>query len=187
MAGLIVLRRERLERRRRRRLGDDSDDSPGLPAPSPVSSLLSLLPGLLTSFLSARPTRAPLGPPPPRPHAVVLKMLPAGATTARLSTMDAGAHLSPIPSTSPRAAVRAERWPAPARRCPSHPLAGARLSAMACRRARCCLLLADEEREREMEEERKSFEKVLTYIPIQVDLNSGSKRSEVGGGMRQRA
>ena len=57
--------------------------------------------------------RAPPRPPPPRPHAAVLKLLPAGAT-------------------------------------------GARLSAMACRRARRCPLLAEEEREREMEEERKS-------------------------------
>nr|BAD30457.1 hypothetical protein [Oryza sativa Japonica Group] len=65
--GLIVLRREQLERRRRR-LGDDSDDSSGLHAPSPVSSLLSPLPGLLTSFLSARPAIAGmLRPPPLRP------------------------------------------------------------------------------------------------------------------------
>ncbi|BAS94495.1 Os05g0471761 [Oryza sativa Japonica Group] len=35
--------------------GDDSDYSPGLPAPSPACSLLSPLPGLLTSFLSGRP------------------------------------------------------------------------------------------------------------------------------------
>lgn len=42
------------------RLGDDSDDSPGFPAPSPVSSLLSPLPGLLTFSLSARPCSARL-------------------------------------------------------------------------------------------------------------------------------
>nr|BAD69290.1 hypothetical protein [Oryza sativa Japonica Group] len=104
--------------------------------------------------------RAPPGPPPPRPHDVVLKMLSVGATTSRLSAMDACARLSPIPSISPRAVVRADRRPAPARRCPSHPLvdasAGARLSAIACRRARRCPLLTDKERGREMEEERKS-------------------------------
>uniref|UniRef100_A0A0E0QYD4 Uncharacterized protein n=1 Tax=Oryza rufipogon TaxID=4529 RepID=A0A0E0QYD4_ORYRU len=65
-------------------------------------------------------------------------MLPAGATTARLSTMDASARLSPIPSTSPRA----ERRPAPARRCPSHPLA---------------MKKKNRQREEEEEEQRKRY------------------------------
>lgn len=100
----------------RRRCGNLSEDqsSPGRLTPR-------AFPFLAVATAIPRPSGRELalpGPPPPRPHAVVLKVLPAGATTARLSAMHAGAHLSPIPSTS----LRADRRPAPVRRCPSHPL-----------------------------------------------------------------